>query len=197
MDTLESKRERLLNHLAVELRDGGLTETEYEAYARDVAAATSVGELDTVVAAVPQLFPSGDEEQIGRGGTIHPAGGARPTQSLTAILGERRVQGDWIDTDYVTITAILGSARLDLRDAPAIGRLRVHVVACMGEVEIIVPLGWRVGNEITAIMAEVSEGYGKKRSRRGREKPPLQEDRSGTLSLTGFAMMAEVRVRRG
>ena len=85
------------------------------------------------------------------------------------------------------ISAVMAGVVADLRSAsPAEGRAVVDVFAMWGGIEIIVPVGWRVVGEVTAILGGFDDST----------VPPLDPS-APTLVIKGTAMMGGVEVKHG
>jgi hypothetical protein len=83
------------------------------------------------------------------------------------------------------VSAVMGGAQLDLREARAAGpQVVVDVFAWMGGIEIFVPRDWRVVGEVTPIMA----GY------EDQTKAPEGEVHT-TLIVRGVAIMGGVEIK--
>jgi hypothetical protein len=169
VDLLESRRQDALDALSSRYAQGILDDTEFESALREVRTAPTETELSTVLRRyTPRSFD-------GSSGS--------PSQTVYAILSERRMTGNWITSRYVTSTTVMGEMTLDLRDVVLTEDTQLHVVAVMGEVKILVPPKMSVENHISAFLAEHNDTVG---TRRG-EGP--------TLRLTGTALLAEVSLR--
>lgn len=85
------------------------------------------------------------------------------------------------------LSAVMGGVVADLRSAsPADGRAVVDVFAMWGGIEIIVPVGWRVVGEVTAILGGFDDST----------VPPL-DPAAPTLVVKGTAMMGGIEVKHG
>ena len=176
VDDLETQRQDALDTLAARYAEGVFDEDTFERALTDVRAAT---DQRTLSAAVRAYLPAAT------GG--RPSGSPQPDpgQSVTAILTERTVSGDWIHHRAVTATTVMGSLTLDLRDVVLTEDTRLHVVAVMGELKILLPRDVAVHNEVSAILAEHPD-----HSRGGSPR----RTGSPALYLTGTAILAEVTV---
>ena len=105
--------------------------------------------------------------------------------SGAAVLGganHRVTSDDFRGGDYV---AILGGYELDLRDAAIRDEARIDVLVLWGGIEIRVPENWQVVNQVTALLAGVSD-----ETRSPGEGPP-----GPRLVLDGLVLMGGVEVR--
>ncbi len=116
----------------------------------------------------------------------------QPTGSWTssvAIMSECRRDGAWLVPEQHTAFAMMGSVRLDLREAQLAGaEVTIQAVAIMGDVTVVVNPRTRVVVEGVPIMAEFAES---------RAKAPAELDPdSPVVRVKGFALMAGVKVQR-
>ncbi len=152
--------------------EGRLTLDEFsERYALAQRARTR-GELDAVVRDLPALGA--------------PAGRIPPAK-VTAILSGVERTGAWRLGPLTTVTSILGSCKLDLRQSTISSEhttLNVHVV--LGSIEIIVPPGVEVDVEAAAILS-------------GREMklsgPVASSGTKPVIRITGSAFCGSIIVR--
>lgn len=85
------------------------------------------------------------------------------------------------------LSAVMGGVVADFRSAsPADGRTVVDVFAMWGGIEIIVPVGWRIVGEVTAILGGFDDST----------VPPLDPS-APTLVVRGTAMMGGIEVKHG
>jgi hypothetical protein len=173
MDRLELRRDAAADELSRAFASGVLDEQSFEGALQAVQEAPSVAAIDTALA---RVLPRSDAQ------TSAPAD---PGQSVSAILGQRSLTGNWIAHRSVEATCVLGDLTLDLRDLVLSRDTRLHVVAIMGEVTIRVPPSMAVDESITTILAEHTNRAG--------NSPASQTPR---LTITGFALMAEVKITR-
>ncbi len=105
---------------------------------------------------------------------------------LTAILGGFEKRGTWVCPRQITITAIMGGAEVDLREAElAPGVTEMSITAIMGGVDLIVPPWLSVECDATAILGGFEEMH--------RSPAQLEPDRR-VLRITGFAIMGGVDI---
>lgn len=174
MSDFESHRESALDRLAAGFADGRLAESDYEQARRAVAAAQTPTAIERVLR----------EHRIGSGSGTGEAVPAEPAHSVTAILGERQAGGEVLRHRYVAATAVMGSLKLDLRDAVVQRDVRIHLVSVMAEVEILLPQGIRVRSTLTPLLAEHRD---ESRSSGDADAPCIE--------FTGTAILSEVRIR--
>jgi len=69
----------------------------------------------------------------------------RPTDRAVVVFGETKRAGYWVPARRTTVAAVMGSARIDLREARlGPGTTNFTAVAVMGSIEILVPPGLHV-----------------------------------------------------
>ena len=175
MDDLELQRQDALDELSSRYARGVLSQVDFERTLREVRDAASGSEIRSLLHASAPRRNTGSLP-------------ADPGQAVTAVLTERVMRGNWLRHRYVAATCVLGSATLDLREAVIREDTRIHVVAVMGEVQIMVPRGVLVENSISAILAEHTDNSIAP-SRGGADDEPAPR-----LILTGTAVMAEVNI---
>jgi hypothetical protein len=110
----------------------------------------------------------------------------RPSSLVVSIMGGSERHGTWSVPRTLNVLAVMGGARLDLREArlPA-GVIDVRVAALMGGVEIIVPPHLAVEASGSAIMGGFQHV----------ERAPAQPDPGAPLlRVTGLALMGGVHV---
>ena len=150
----EDHRQRTIDILTQAFASDAIGVEEYEALATSAAAADSVRELDALVSDLPALKT--DSRRSGTDGTAsrsprpahtspadsypaYPSGGA--STSVACVMADRRMTGNWLNSDRVHSFTLMGSTRLDLRDAdlPESGPIRIEAFVLMGETVVIVP----------------------------------------------------------
>lgn len=69
----------------------------------------------------------------------------RPADRAVAVFGETKRAGQWVPARRNTVAAVMGSARIDMREARlGPGTTTITAVAFMGSIEILVPPGLHV-----------------------------------------------------
>ena len=176
---LEQTRQRIVDQLcdqyaAENLTDAGLEERLTRAYA-----ATSVAELQALVADLPTQAP----------GTSTAVATARPElvserQVVLAVMGGAERKGAWTPPKHLHVLTVMGGAVLDFREAHfSPGVTDVTCFVMMGGVEIIVPPGVHVDMNGLALMG----GFG----HRGTADTPPPPD-APVLRIGGVALMGAV-----
>jgi hypothetical protein len=190
---LDEARERTIQALTTLFAEDRLTMDEFERRLDLMYKATTVAELQELTAGLPVLSAVPDADSAltrGRGVATRQASPVVQNPGIGRILtimGETRRDGIWIVPSRLDVAAIMGNIKLDFRQAllPA-GVTEIAITAIMGNVRIIVPPGLRVEGYGNAIMGNFDNRYLGAPSY-GADVPVLR--------ITGFALMAEVRVR--
>jgi hypothetical protein len=105
---------------------------------------------------------------------------------LTAILGGFEKRGTWTCARRVSVTAVMGGAEVDFREAEmAPGVTEMNVTAIMGGVELIVPPWLSVEVDATAILGGFEELH---------RAPTTPEPGRRVLRITGVAIMGGVSI---
>ncbi len=101
-----------------------------------------------------QTFPDGSPQPNAGA----PSVDAAPSISALAILGhvDRKITSQVFQ--HAEVTAFMGGAKLDLREASlARGGAVINVMVMMGGVEIMVPQNWHVTTDVTPILSGVED----------------------------------------
>ena len=172
-------RRQILKRLADAYADDNLELAEYERRVRAAEQATTIGQLDAVVAD----FPDGPRVAPGsRPATPVPGGGAAVT-----VMGERDFEVETVQDLPRQVINVMGQVRIDLSDAPpGVYELRVYNV--MGELQVAVPYGTQINRTLWNLLSEVSvRSRQVKRATRSRFS-------SHQVTLAGVSVMGEVTI---
>jgi hypothetical protein len=145
----DAERECAVAMLQQATEEGRLTLGEYSSRLDAALAARARGQLGELVRDIPA--------------SSHPVRALSAAASkITAILGNNSRTGRWQVAGEIEAVSILGTCKLDLRDAEIQGsEIVIKVTVVLGSMEILVPPGVRVEMEQVSVMAGRSE----KRSR--------------------------------
>lgn len=149
--------------------------------------AATAADLDAIFSGLPALGRHAPEETSPEPLRASRAPGPRrEQQAIVAVMGGAERRGAWVPARRVYVTAFMGGAVLDFRDAALEGVTEVYVVAIMGGVEIVVPPGVTVDSDGIGIMGGFDHG--------GRGRFPV--DAVGpVLRISGLALMGGVEIR--
>jgi Domain of unknown function (DUF1707)/Cell wall-active antibiotics response 4TMS YvqF len=177
-------RERTIERLSTHFANDRLTIDELDVRLERAYAATSLAELDALTADLPGArLPAVDESALTESTAIERYEGPA---TIRAIMSETRRGGLWVVPPQLDLKAVMANITLDLRSAMlSPGITDVDVTAIMASVNILLPPGVRVIENLRAFMASVTDdSY----SDVGNPSAPV-------IRLTGRAFMSEVKVR--
>ncbi len=178
MDALQEQRQDALDYLADCYARSILELHQYEDRREQVLAARTVQEIRGITESI------NNHRATDAGRPVRSGSGPGQTQSVLCIMGDRKLAPETV-SDHVQTTCIMGDVGIDLRETALSGVTRINTVTIMGDTVIRVPENATIYNDITAIMADVKEKHGP-RSPGGPE-----------IHLTGVAIMADVKIKRG
>lgn len=187
----EAQRQRAIDRLTEAFASNAISMDEYERRVAQASALSRVEALDELVADLPAVAP----KQPARGGSVRPAPvpaglnsdiiGA-PAVSSACIMGDRNLVGNWLTSDRVTTFTVMGSTKIDLRNADLPpGRIRIEVFTLMGDTKIIVPPGLPVQLNSFVVMGD---------SRADREVNQQTKGAGSWVEVSGFVIMGDIRV---
>ena len=183
IQALERERERVIALVSRSFANDALSMDELETRLELAYRATSVAEIRALASDLTDADAPGVP-------TVRPA--LPPSQSvrqrMVSFMANRVRRGVWIPPQELDLIAVMSETTLDLREAqiPAgVTAIRIHAV--MANVHIIVPPHVHVITETTPIMASVSDGT---------DRGPAPPHGAPVVRITGWAVMAEVTVRR-
>jgi Domain of unknown function (DUF1707) len=180
---LAAARERAIELLSAHFANDRLTMDELDQRLEQAYAATSLAELRALTADLP------DERPLPAHTPSASLALERAEESgrIVAIFSETKRGGLWAVPQQLDVTATMSNLTLDLRSARlSPGVTDVHVSAVMASVQVILPPGVRVIEDVRAFMASVTDD----------SYSVVGSDPSApVIRLTGRAIMAEVKVR--
>jgi hypothetical protein len=181
---LASARERAIERLSAHFANDGLSIDELDLRLERAYAATSLAQLEALTADLPDTrdvpVPVGAAPTAR---TAEPYDG--PTQ-IRAILSETRRGGLWTVPPRLDVRALMANMTLDLRSALiSPGITEIEIRAMMSSVQLLLPPGVRVIEDVRAFMASVTDD----------SYSDISDPSAPVIRLTGRAVMSEVKVR--
>jgi len=147
----DSDRQATVDALADAYADGRLTKDEFDNRSDAAYAAKTFGELSPLIA---DLGPGRRVTPVTAAAVV-PAGGVRPAVSV-AIFSSSHRQGVWTVPDSMVALALFGGSKMDMRQAVfSSAEVTINLAACFGGVDVIVPPGCTVINEVVALFGGV------------------------------------------
>ncbi len=183
--TLELERERAIQALCSHFAQDHLTTPELELRFEQVYRATSSAELQGLLGGLPALARPVVPVEPPPLFSVAPAASVTAEKRFLVIMGEVRRQGVWSVPARIKATAVMGTIRLDLREAeiPAEG-VDIDATALMGEIRITLPPGLRAEVDGFALMGEFSD----------RTAMAASTLDAPAIRVTGSAVMGAVRI---
>lgn len=166
---LPALRDQALDLLTDAFATGSLSLEEYEQKAELIQKARLPSEIRDQLSGLPQPQSQPKEHPAARtepklSRPIPAALELIPVEEKTGspefslcIMGDKRMRGEWLNSDQATSFTLMGSSTLDLRGTTLPpGRLKIDAVAIMGEIQIIVPEGLPVKMSAFPFMGEAT-----------------------------------------
>jgi hypothetical protein len=169
---LPALRDQALDLITEAFANGSLSLEEYEQKAEQIQKANLPAEIAGQIEGLPQPEPrrmespaARAEARLSRASRPMPEGLERiPTEDKSGspefslcIMGDRKLRGEWLNSDQATSFTLMGSITLDLRGTTLPpGRLKIDAMAIMGEIQIIVPEGLPVKMSAFPFMGEAT-----------------------------------------
>ncbi|HEU4562933.1 MAG TPA: DUF1707 domain-containing protein [Longimicrobium sp.] len=177
---LEQTRERIVEQLCSQYAAENLTDELLEQRLAQAFAATSVVELNALVADLP-TEPAQDAAPSTSVALARPETVAE-RQVVFAMMGGAERKGVWTPPKQLHVITIMGGAELDFREARfGPGVTEVTCFALMGGIEIVVPPGVHVETNGLALMG----GFGHSGSAPAPTDPDAPILRIGGLAIMG------------
>ena len=172
-------RRQVLQKLADAFADDNLELAEYERRVRAAELATSIGELEAVVAD----FPGSAERD-----PPHATGAVAAAGASVTVMGAREMEiRDAGDVPSFVIN-VMGDTRIDLKSAPP-GVYDLRICCVMGDVQVAVPPGSQVNRSLWSVMSDVKTRPSKAK------RPAAARFNSHQVNLAGFSLMSDVIIR--
>lgn len=201
MDAFEAERQRALDNLTSAYALGKITLEEYEVRADRIQKALSIDGITSQVSDLPvpasatssrSTAPLSSRrermpESLSQPGSYLVERRQGSPEFLPCIMGDRKMVGDWLNSDSATSITLMGSTTLDLTEtAIPPGRLKIEAIAVMGEIKILVPRGLPVRMSAFPFMGEAHIQKGVEQ-RVDRSLPYVE--------ISGLALMGSIVVK--
>ncbi|MDP2791829.1 MAG: LiaF-related protein [Rectinemataceae bacterium] len=167
MNEMENVRQEALDAITSAFAHGSITIEDYETRAEKIQKAKLLVEIDAQTLGLPR--PELPREAPRNASTHARVRRPAPAENLfveerhgspdfsLCVMGERKLAGDWLNSDQATSFTLMGSTTLDLRNtALPPGRLKIDAIAVMGEIRILVPRGLPVRMSAFPFMGEAN-----------------------------------------
>lgn len=180
---LRQKREHTIQVLCEHFASDHLEAEELEARIDRAHGATSLAELDALLADLPTRSTAAVPEVRREHAGYHPA---REQSVVVAVMGGAERRYDVLPSREINVLAVMGGVHLDFRNAsfPA-GTTELRIFALMGGVEVVVPPDVQVDSSGIGIMG------GFEHVGHGRFPVDLQRP---VLRIVGVAIMGGVEI---
>ncbi len=201
LDGLDGERQAALDSITSAFAFGKISLEEYEARAEKIQKASAPG----AIAEQTRDLPRGEMPRSAPDGRPRPVSARRPYPSPApaqdllveqrdgspefslCVMGERKLTGDWLNSDQATSFTLMGSTTFDLRNtALPPGRLKIDAIAIMGEIRILVPRGLPVKMSAIPFMGEANV-HSSVEQRIDRRSP--------WVDISGIALMGSIIVK--
>ena len=172
-------RRQVLQRLADAFANDNLELAEYERRVRAAELATTIGELEAVVADFP-----GDagREPARATGAVAAAGAA------ITVMGDREMEIRAAGDVPSFVINVMGDTRIDLSSAPP-GVYDLRICCVMGDVQVAVPPGSQVNRSLWCLMSDVKTRPSKAK------RPASARFNSHQVNLAGFSLMSDLIIR--
>lgn len=188
---LRLRRDRCIEKLCEHFAQDHLQAEELEQLIDQAHRATSLAELDALLADLPGLAASSAVAPTSPSPSssfFAPTGRDRDVDTIAAIMGGAERKGSWRPARQTSVLAVMGGVCLDFREATLQpGLTELTVLAMMGGVEIVVPPGIHVESSGVGIMGGFEHS--------GSGRFPVDSS-VPVLRVTGLAFMGGVEIRQ-
>jgi len=155
---LAETRQRASELLQRRFSEGVIDVELYETRVEGVEVASKVEEIRALVADLRPDPPTTSLVPVGPSAGL-AVGTPQPQGRVSSILGNATRTGSWVVPQTLEVRAVLGSVKIDLRQAQLPPEGAVFTInAVLGDVEVLVPPGMRVSLETESILSEVADG---------------------------------------
>ena len=166
--------------------DGLLTLEQYGERVGGVLGAETRGELDLVVADLPDPARGGGWQRA-RHGQVEVKSKRRSIRSwVVAVLGDSTQQGRWRPAEQTHAVAVMGDVTIDLCNAEVdADGITIEAVAVMGDVDVVVPDGVEVELGGVALLGDKTSSI-----------EGVRHPGAPVVRVNAYAVMGDVEVRR-
>lgn len=159
---------------------------EFERRSERVQQCTSLAELDALVADLPTSQAS-QALIVSPSAAMVQADSRHESGRVTTLLSSVEREGRWTVPVKLKVRNVLGSAKLDFRDAVfSAANTEIRLGTVLGSVEIIVPPDLEIDLAVSAILGSVESKLD------GTHAPPVGAPR---LRITGRVILGSVEVK--
>jgi hypothetical protein len=177
-------RERTIERLSAHFANDRLSIDELDMRLERAYAATSLAELDALTADLPDTASTAVEQDAPA--LSRALDRYEGPSHIRAIMSETRRGGLWIVPPELDVNAFMANITLDLRSAMlSPGVTDIDLTAVMASVQLLLPPGVRVVENVRAFMASVTDD----------SYSDVANPSAPVIRLTGRAVMSEVKVR--
>jgi hypothetical protein len=181
---LRDRRETAIQRLSDSFVADLITIEEFEDGLATVHAASTVADVDVLVAKLAPL-PRGTTGAALVPLTVNPAL-AVPPKRIRSILGNVERRGAWAVPPQLEVRAVFGNVELDFRDARFTARLtELNAVVVFGNLEVIVPPQLAVDCEGSSVLGNIES----------RATAAVSDPERPLLRIRGVAVLGNVEVR--
>ncbi|MBA3890197.1 MAG: DUF1707 and DUF2154 domain-containing protein [Gemmatimonadaceae bacterium] len=191
--SIESARTRVVDLLSAHFAHDGIEVEELDRRLDLAYQARTIGELEVLVQDVPAapaaLARISAAVPVYDYDAEYAEPGGEESERILAIMSETRRDGLWVVPRRLEVVSVMSETVLDLRDASLLpGVTDIAITGVMTQVTIIVPDNVRVINRLFAFMATARDRTW---------QAPYPEAAAPVIRIDGWAVMAEVVVKRG
>jgi hypothetical protein len=179
---LRDRREQVIQILTDSFANDLVDVDAFDARLQRAHQATTVAELDSLVADLAPLPPEAQRAPLAK---LDVGGVPDRPRSVTAVFSSVERRGVWQVPSAMKVVTVFGNAELDFREAKfAAGVTELRVRAVFGNLEITVPPNLAVECEGTAVFASFAH----------HESAPADPDRP-ILRIVGAAVFGNVEIQ--
>ena len=154
---IDEHRERALGILTGAFSSDLISMEEYERRAGEIQRCTSPIEVERAVSDLPTEAGETRKPVSAAATERRVDASLSGSQTVACVMGDRQLQGDWLNGNRVESFTLMGSTKIDLRDvAMPAERLKIEAFVLMGETRVIVPRGMAVRLNVFPFMGDAT-----------------------------------------